>query len=340
MLEDLQEARRRFSDSRLKDLGDEYAENYPQLQYVLSKFYGLGREYTIGGVQSFLDKLLTEDETQKLCGGWIYTYNTPDRFVSMLYNIGFFGIRTKDNTQFRTLGPKSSTPPPVTSASIAVVHPSYVDALNLQDALITSLDKDAPLKQSGLVIDLPNAIDLVDYQAQLRALAEELSICPAGDAAASQYEDIVGKVIRLCFFRSLTNIEPRVRDIDGRVIRDWIAANRADFGFWQVVRQRYEATQVIWECKNYAELGADVFHQCAYYMTREIGRFVVLCFRGEEIKNHHFEHIKRVAREKDGGIILPLTDRDLQVFIRQALNGKHKEDHIQDIYDKVSRKIS
>lgn len=339
-LEDLQEARRRFSDSRLKDLGDEYAENYPQIQYVLSKFYGLGKEYTSGGIQSFLDRLLSENETRKLCGDWIYDYSTPDRFISILYNIGFFGIRTKENTRFRTLGPKSSTPPPITSVSIIVVHPSYVDALNLQDALITSLDKNAQLKRSGLVIDLPEAIDLLDYQAQLKALAEELSTCPQGDAAASQYEDIVGKIIRLCFFRSLTNVEPRVRDIDGRVIRDWIVANRADFGFWQVVRQRYEATQVIWECKNYSELGADVFHQCAYYMTKEIGRFVVLCFRGEEIKGHHFEHIKRVAREKEGGIVLPLTDKDLHVFIRQALNGKHKEDHIQELYDKVTRKIS
>lgn len=339
-LEDLQEARRRFSDSRLKDLGDEYAENYPQLQYILSKFYALGKEYTIGGIESFLDKLLSDDETRKLCGDWIYKYNTPDRFISVLYNIGFFGIRTKDNTQFRTLGPKSSTPPPITSVSIAVVHPSYIDALNLQESLITSLDPNATLKQSGLVIDLPNAIDLLDYQEQLRTLNKELDACSVGNDAASQYEDVVGRVIHLCFYRSLTNVEPRARDVEGRVIRDWIAANRADSGFWQMIRQRYEATQVIWECKNYTELGPDVFHQCAYYMSREIGRFVVLCFRGEEIKNHYFEHIKRVAREKEGGIVLLLTDRDLRVFIRQALNGKFKEDHIQEIYDKITRKIS
>jgi hypothetical protein len=258
----------------------------------------------------------------------------------MLYNIGFFGVRTKEITKFRTLGPKSSTPPPITSASIAVVHSSYVDALNLQDVLITSLDADASLKQSGLIIDLPEAIDLLDYQTQLRELLEELKSCPEGDAHASRYEEIVGQVIRLCFFQSLTNVEARVRNVDGRVIRDWVAANRADFGFWQVVRQRYEATQVIWECKNYSDLGADVFHQLAYYMTREIGRFVVLCFRGEEMKNRYFEHIKRVAREKEGGIVLPLTDKDLQVFIRQAINGKHKEDHIQEIFDRIIRRIS
>jgi len=340
LLEELQEARRRFSDSRLKDLADEYAENYPQLQYVLSRFYDLGREYTVNGVAAFINKLLEDPETRKVCGSWIYQHSTPEKFIGVMYNIGFFGVRFKEETLFRTLGPKSSTPPPITSASIIVIHPSYVDSLNLQDALVTSLDPLAPLKQSGLVNDLPDAIDLNEYQERLRKLLEKLKACPGGDQHAAEYEDIVGEVIRLCFFRALTNVEPRVRDLNGRVIRDWIASNRAITGFWEVVRQRYEATQVIWECKNYSELGPDVFHQCSYYMTKEIGRFVVLCYRGEEIKQHYYEHLRKVSREKEGGVVLLICDKDLQVFIRQALNGKIKEDHIQEIYDRIVRKIS
>ena len=75
-------------------------------------------------------------------------------------------------------------------------------------------------------------------------------------------------------------------------------------------------------------------------MTKEIGYFVVLSYRGDEIKKHYYEHIRRISSEKDGGIILLLTDKDLQVFLRQALNGKVKEDHIQDIYDRTVRMIS
>lgn len=41
-LEDMLHARKRFSDSRLKDLCDEYADNFPQLQLVLARFFGLG----------------------------------------------------------------------------------------------------------------------------------------------------------------------------------------------------------------------------------------------------------------------------------------------------------
>lgn len=106
-----------------------------------------------------------------------------------------------------------------------------------------------------------------------------------------------------------------------------------------MIRLRYQATQIIWECKNYLTLDADAFHQAAYYMTKEIGRFVVLAFRGE-IKKHYYEHIKRIAGEKDGGIVLLLTEKDVDVFLRQAIRGKAREEHIQEIYDRTIREIS
>lgn len=35
-------------------------------------------------------------------------------------------------------------------------------------------------------------------------------------------------------------------------------SNRADRGFWAMVRQKFDATQVVFECKNYAGLGLDI----------------------------------------------------------------------------------
>lgn len=339
-IEDLQAARRRFSDSRLKDLGDEYQENYPQIQLILARFYGLGREYTILGLTAFMQKLLVDEEVKQYCASWIYKYTAPAQFAELLYNIGFFGIKEDAGTAlFRSLGAKSPTPPPVSHKTILVVHPSYVEALSLQNVVIDKLDESISLQKAGLLTELPGAINLNDYQERLAALLEALTNLPPGELRATDYEEIVGDVIRLCFFQSLTNVEPKVRDVDGRVIRDWIASNRATSGFWEMVRQRYQATQVIWECKNLSNLEPDAFHQCLYYMTQEIGRFSVLCFRGK-LKEHYNEHIKRVARQTNGGIVLLLTDQDLKVFVRQALHGKLKEDHIQDIYDRTVRQIS
>lgn len=337
--EDIQEARRRFSDSRLKDLCDEYAENYPQIQHVLNRFYGLGNSFTLSGIEAFIKKLLLDDEIKKYCSSWIYSFTTPHLFIQLLYNIGFLGIRKGDECIYRSVGPKSSTPPPITEGTSIQIHPSYVDALNLRDTTIRDLEESVPLRKTGILADIPDDITFEGYREKLQKLIEDLKTLPSGLQYAATFEDIIGEIIRLCFFRSLTNIESKSRNNEKIVIRDWIAANRAQSGFWEMIRQRYNATQVIWECKNYEELKADDFHQANYYMNKEIGMFSIIAFRGQETKRGHYQHIKRISTEKDGMVLL-LNERDLLVFLRQALNGKIKEDHIHQIYDKTVREIS
>ena len=65
---------------------------------------------------------------------------------------------------------------------------------------------------------------------------------------------------------------------------------------------------------------------------------LVIAFRGE-IRASYFGHIKRFATDRNG-IILPLGIKDLNTFVRQNLSGKFTENHIQDRYDQIVRKIS
>ena len=73
-------------------------------------------------------------------------------------------------------------------------------------------------------------------------------------------------------------------------------------------------------------------------MSPAIGNFVIVVFRGE-IKNHYYDHIKRIA-QLNNGMVLLLSEKDIKVFLRQAINGKVKEAHIHEIYDKTVRAIS
>jgi hypothetical protein len=123
------------------------------------------------------------------------------------------------------------------------------------------------------------------------------------------------------------------------VIRDWIAANHAQEGFWELIRQKYGATQIIFECKNYSDLQARDFHQVSYYMNETIGRFGVIVYRGKDLKRHYHDHIKRIASERNG-IVLLFGEWDLNVFIRQATNGKSNQSHLQEIYDRTVREAS
>jgi hypothetical protein len=338
LIEDLQEARRVFSDNRLKELADEYADNYPQLQLVLSRFYGLGRQFTIKGIEDLIRKLLVDSEVKQHCAKWIYKYTQTDLFIKLFYSIGFLGIKIKDSSSlFRSSGPQTVGLPTLGVDTLIEIHPTYIEALSLQNSIVNSLAK-VDLRATGLIEELPGAVDLDEYQRLLVALQEDLKTLPRGRENSERFEEIVGEVIKLCFFKSLTNVEAKVRTVDSRVVRDWVAANHASNGFWELVRQRYDATQVIWECKNYDNLGADDFHQASYYMNDKIGRFAVIAFRGAEISKAYYGHIRRIADDRKG-LVLLLTQKDLEVFIRRSMNGKSNEGHIQEQYDQTVRQI-
>jgi hypothetical protein len=339
LIDDLLQARRRFSESRLKDLSDEYSDNLPQLQLVLGRFFGLGSEFTVKGIEDFVKKLLVDEEIKRRCASWIFQYTAPDVFIQLLFNIGFVGIRDEKFTYFRSLGSQATTPPAIGSGTIVIVHPTYRESLNLRDVLINSLDPSIPLAEGGLLPELPQGIGIDDYNLKVQRLRDQLKTLPSGDNHAEEFANLTGEAVRLCLFKSLTNVESKVRSVDGRVIRDWIAANRASEGFWEVIRQKYGATQIIFECKNYADLDASDFHQISYYMNDTIGRFAAMVFRGGEIKKHYYEHIRRIAAEKRG-MVLFLTDRDLDILLRHALNGKSSEAHLQESYDRTVREVS
>lgn len=220
------------------------------------------------------------------------------------------------------------------------MHPSYVDGLQLQNMVITSLGESVTLRTSGLIGDVPESFSIASYRAKLNELMAELETLPMDKQSAHIFEDLIGEVIKLCFFRSLSNVKAMSRDVSGTVVRDWVASNRANGGFWAIIRDKYSATQIIWECKNYPDLKADDFHQAAYYMNGRIGRFIiVVCRATSPIPRHAYDHIRRVFQQAHG-LVLILRESDIRTFLRQALNGKQSEQHLQDIFDTTERLIS
>lgn len=94
---------------------------------------------------------------------------------------------------------------------------------------------------------------------------------------------------------------------------------------------------MVWECKNYDTLDASDFHQLGYYLNDRLGTFGIICFRGD-VKKHDYAHVRNIAVDKKG-LVLLLTDKDLLTFIRQSRNGKVKDSHIQDIFDRTLRAL-
>jgi hypothetical protein len=194
------------------------------------------------------------------------------------------------------------------------------------------------LNRTSAVYDLPEDMNPITYAEKLEELYTRLDSIPLGRGGASAFEDAVGDVVRLCFFPTLGNVRPQVRNADRTVVRDWIASNRAQSVFWQTMQQRYDAINVIWECKNKKRLQARDWAQTESYISKKLGRLVIIAFRGD-VRPSYYPHIRKIADDKDGMVIL-LGIEDLKTFILQNENEQIKENHIRDRYDEIADKIS
>ncbi|WP_160149664.1 P-loop ATPase, Sll1717 family [Roseiconus lacunae] len=340
-IEDLQEARRRFADNRLKDLADEYSENFPRLDYILNLFFGLGDKYTINGLVSLIAKIVADPKVGHLCP-WFFDFATPERFAELLYRIGFAGLLNEGKLMSRSMGSSGSKVPEVTSSTLVCVHETFSLALGLQELVIDRLEDEFSLKQTGIITDVPGGVSFDEYVRSLDEAKHKLELVQPGDDHCEDFEEVVGEILKLCFFRWLGNPEPKCRNHSGRVIRDWLTSNIARGGFWEAMRQRYNALSVLWECKNYEKLAPSDFLQTAGYLTPELGGLGIIAFRGDRSeKKHYFEHIQRASHQKQGNcIILLVNDQDLKTFVRQSIQGRYTDNHIRAIYDEVVRHIS
>src|SRR6185295_13997053 len=105
--------------------------------------------------------------------------------------------------------------------TIISIHEAFRPALHLQDICLSEISNDVILKSEGILEDLPEGVSFHTYKHRLGSLLEGLNCLPTGRNHAAEFEDVVGDVVKLCFFRSLTNVEHRVRDVHGTKIRDW-----------------------------------------------------------------------------------------------------------------------
>jgi hypothetical protein len=339
---DLEAAKKAYSENRLKDLGNEYSENFPNIHQVLARFHGLARRFTVAAVTDLIKKLLADPVIQKQCQAWMYQFTAPHQFIELLYSLGFVGIGDGKSNTFRGSGVKEAVAPHIdTGKTVVVVHPSYVHALDLQDTLATGLDTTTPLQTEGAIIDLPDDIDPNVYPQKLKELQEQLESLMRGDETADEYQTLVGEIVKYCFFHTLNNPSREKTDVDTRVRRDWIFSNRAGTDFWKMVQDLHAATQIIWECKNYEPISSTDFQQLAYYMNKNLGSFIIISCRGDEWeKKHYFQHIRRISEIHAGGMVLILTDSDLKAFLRQASKGMVKDGLLRDRYDQIKMKIT
>jgi len=133
-----------------------------------------------------------------------------------------------------------------------------------------------------------------------------LSAIPAGDEGASRFEEWCHQAISILFASGLSNVELKPNK-DATQRRDIVARNQAKTDAWKRVLTDYGSRQVVFEIKNYTDLGPTEFRQMNSYLTREYGNIgFIICRDSDEslykdkdlawVKEIYYEHNKLIVK--------------------------------------------
>ena len=111
-------------------------------------------------------------------------------------------------------------------------------------------------------------------------MPEELGGIPLGHAGSGKFEGWVLRALRLLFSGQLTDIDLKPNPAGAMSQRDVVGTNATISAFWKRGYEDYKSRQVVFECKNCAEVTPDDFRQVLDYTHHDYGRFAFIVRRG------------------------------------------------------------
>lgn len=158
-----------------------------------------------------------------------------------------------------------------------------------------------------------------------------------GAKDAKAYEQCVFKILCRCFAGQLSHPERESKTIDGTERRDIIFYNDSTHKFWQMVSEKYAATNIIFECKNTKNLKLDHINQLVEYLGRPLGNFGVIVSRLPPRENLRRKTV--TAFNRNDKVVLCLSDMDLIEMAHLAAEGKDPTQVIECKYVELTRAV-
>lgn len=172
----------------------------------------------------------------------------------------------------------------------------------------------------------------------LRGKVRTLAKLPSGPGEpAKQYEDTVADVLASALYPQLEFAESQVRTVSGAHIRDLVFYNDAKTVFTRMVREQYEAQQIVFELKNVGKLETEHVNQLYRYLSGDFGRFGVLVTRHEPPTAVR-RNIADLWSAKRAAVIC-LTDADLSLMVAMIEANRDPVDVLKKKYAEFSRSL-
>ena len=275
---DFNESSKQISVTRFDDLGKEYETVFPGIRLLTASFANGPTQLSLADGMANIRRVLGDQSLDAGALQHLRILGSEEEIAKALYGVGFIGLLDKQsNTWVFSHDGKRPDKTFVTDSRV-MIHPCYWSAMGLQK---DDLEQDVA-EQIFDEYEITIHSQSVEQRAtSLGRLISELSSIPMGVDGAAQFEEWCRDVIGIAFAKELTNIQlhPNQQAVQRR---DVVATNQGIRGFWKRIREDYETRQLIFEIKNYEEIGIDEYRQMNGYLTREYGRMGFIVCRDKQ----------------------------------------------------------
>jgi hypothetical protein len=268
-----------ISQNRLDDLFKEYSAILPGLEQYVMVFRGGNPERTVADVSAGLDEMFLQGSDDPRIQQDLFILEDAKAVLRGLYSVGFLGVRDSPKDRFVFCHDGRAPDREFRVGDSVLVHPCYWMALNC-----AKTDMDAAQAEDIYdEYDIEVSSETPDIRKRrIETLRAQLEEIPEGTEGDDAFEAWCHKAIRICFAKSLRNVELKPNKL-ARQRRDVVGTNLGEQGAWKRIREDYGTRQVVFEVKNYKGLSAADYQQIQSYLGGEYGRLAFAVTREDTV---------------------------------------------------------
>ena len=207
---------------------------------------------------------------------WLVLRKDTSAALKQQYGVGLIGIQDRRTGAYSFCQDGRPRIEEILDNDQVMLHPAYWHGLNA----------------NGTQLETETSQDIYDeYEIQrqsdapalrqrmLRERRNALTEIASGSSGATDLEEWCVEVIRICFAKSLRNVE-RQPVSTGTNRPDIVARNLGVSEFWKRILSDYQSRQVVFEVKNKDDFDGNDIRQLAAYLTNGAGSIGFLVTRG------------------------------------------------------------
>lgn len=334
----IDQAAKVISNNRLQDLIKEYESVLPGIRSYISAFTGRSKRRDVDSLIDNIQVILSDGSIDPLVQQDFDILENADSVIRGLYSVGFLGLNDEKSGNYIFCHDGRAPDKSVSIGDSVLVHPCYWIALDLND--------DEVIDQSDLeeIFD-DYDIDVLSETPKIRKerikeIIKKLDQINEGSDDAADFELWCQQAIRICFAKSLKNVQLKPNR-KAKFRRDIVATNLCadNDDAWSRILNDYGTRQVTIEVKNYQELKADDYQQVLSYLNKvdEYGRFAIFITRAEDQFKFSDADIESIREYYKGHkiLVIRLTAKFLTILLSKLINPPHTFDPVNHAMNKI-----